>query len=307
MNTTRTPGVTAEAQPAASSLGWTTDDLRDQHERTAVVTDTDPRTGADLHSASRAAQRGSHPGGAWWAGGAIRRRFAPSAAVLLASLLAACASTQAPASTATPPVPVPAPTASATPAYAALGASETYGVGAEPVTRGYAYQVRDAIGATAGFADLGIPAATLGDAYQTEIAGALALRPTICTVLFGVNDIRAGVSRDAFMANLRDLLTTLHRAKCRTFVIGLPDLAQLPAVVRGHLSGLAATTASWNASMATVAAQTGAAFLSLASFSAEIAAHPEYISADGLHPSTIGHTRLAAVIVDAMRTVGAVH
>src|ERR1035437_6863274 len=38
MNTTRTPGVTAEAQPAASSLGWTTDDLRDQHDRTAVVT-----------------------------------------------------------------------------------------------------------------------------------------------------------------------------------------------------------------------------------------------------------------------------
>lgn len=234
------------------------------------------------------------------------RPVASLAAFVLASMLASCGSSQAPSSTATIPVPTPSAIAAGTPVYVALGASETYGVGAEPITRGYAYQVRDAIGSS-GFADLGIPGARLGDAYQTEIAGALALHPTICTVLFGVNDIRGGVNRDSFMASLRDLVTTLGRANCRTFVIGLPDLSQLPAVVRAHLSGLAATTADWNAGMATVAAQGGADFLSLAAFSGEIAAHPDYISADGLHPSTIGHTRLAAVIVAALRTAGVLH
>ncbi|MDQ2960270.1 MAG: SGNH/GDSL hydrolase family protein [Candidatus Dormibacteraeota bacterium] len=224
----------------------------------------------------------------------------------MATLLAACGTVQGPIASAPTSVPLPAQTASATPVYAALGASETYGIGAEPITRGYAYQVRDAIGAT-GFADLGIPAVTLGTAYETEIAGALALRPTVCTVFFGVNDIRGGVNRDSFMTNLRDLVTTLQRAKCRTFVVGLPDLAQLPAVVRAHLSGLAATTADWNAGMAAAAVQGGGAFLSLTAFSAEIAAHPEYIAADGLHPSTIGHARLAAVVVAAVRSAGAVH
>jgi lysophospholipase L1-like esterase len=56
--------------------------------------------------------------------------------------------------------------------------------------------------------------------------------------------------------------------------------------------------------MRKVAKRNGAHFLDLTEYSSELAAHPEYISADGLHPSNAGHRRLAAVVVQAIRKFG---
>ncbi len=183
--------------------------------------------------------------------------------------------------------------------YVALGASETYGIGATPVTHGYAYQVAHALHALH-FDDAGIPGATLPAAYDTELSSALLARPSLCTVFFGVNDLRAQIGRGAFLQDLYDLVVTLQRAHARVLIIGLPDLQLLPAVRRAfpQLQGI---VTSWNQGMSSVARRTGAAFLDLRKFDAEITTHPGYISADGLHPSNAGHHRLAQVVVNTIR------
>ena len=184
--------------------------------------------------------------------------------------------------------------------YAALGASETYGVGAQPHTMGYAYQLARALHASH-FVDEGIPGTTLNAAYDTELTNALTIRPYLCTVFFGYNDLSNGVSRAAFLQDLHDLVATLRRARSRVLVIGMPDLARLPAVASHHILRLRAIVISWNRGMAQVARQTGARFLDLYSLSGQLLAHPEYISADGLHPSNAGYARLTRILLTTVR------
>lgn len=221
--------------------------------------------------------------------------------VALAFLLTACASKGAsPGPTATPrpsaTSSVPALAAPRPHAYAALGASETYGVGATPYQRGYAYLVAHALGATH-FVDVGIPGTTLPAGYDIELTRALATRPALCTVFFGVNDLRAGVNRPSFLADLRDLVATLRRAHAQVIIIGLPNLALVPAVAAMHLANLQTVINSWNAGMRQVARETGAHFFDLTRYNAEISSHPGYVAPDGLHPSNAGHARLAQLLV----------
>lgn len=183
--------------------------------------------------------------------------------------------------------------------YVAMGASETYGVGAVPTTKGYAYLVARMLGAKH-FRDLGIPGTTLNAAYDRELTLALAARPTLTTVFFGVNDLRARVSRAAFMSDLNDLVATLRQAHSRVLIVGLPNLNLLPAA-RAIPVNLTPIVHTWNAGMRSIARRYGAGFLDLNSFSAEIAAHPDYISPDGLHPSNAGYARLAQVLVAQVR------
>lgn len=185
-------------------------------------------------------------------------------------------------------------------AYAALGASETYGIGATPHTRGYAYLLARVLKASH-FVDVGIPGTTLAGGYDTELTDALGIRPSFATVFFGVNDLQARVTRASFLQDLHDLVATLRRAHVQVLIIGLPDLSHVPAVARLHVGSLLRIVSSWNAGMQRVAHQTGARFLNLRQFGAELAAHPRYIAADGLHPSNAGHARLAAVIESAIQ------
>ena len=226
-----------------------------------------------------------------------------------ALLISACGG--APAASAPAATVSPTASSSSTPgrapgvAYAALGASETFGVGANPVTNGYAYLVRDSLHLDAAhFADTGIPGTQLGDAYQTELTNALSIQPTVCTVFFGANDIRGGVTLAQFSRDLDDLVATLRRANAHVLVIGLPRLENLPAVRALHISGIDALVTQWNASMQAIAGKQGAAFLNLDTFTSEIVAHPEDIAQDGLHPSNQGHARLAQIVYAALQQKG---
>lgn len=184
--------------------------------------------------------------------------------------------------------------------YAALGASETYGVGVVPRSKSYPYLVKQDLQA-AHFVDVGIPGATLGAGYETELSRALTIRPSFATVLFGTNDILAGYTRSVFLQDLRDLVLTLRQAHVQVLIVGLPDLSYFPRVQRAHIPGVHTLITSWNAGMQTVARQTGARFLDLASYSQIFARHPEYITADGLHPGNKAHARLAQLIVAEAR------
>lgn len=223
--------------------------------------------------------------------------------IALAVSLTACASTGA------SPIPAPRPSATASApslaaplpySYAALGASETYGVGATPYHRGYAYLMAHDLHVRH-FVDVGIPGTTLPAGYELELTRALDIRPSLCTVFFGVNDLRAGIHRTSFMQDLHDLVATLRRAHAQVIIIGIPNLALVPAVASMHLANLQQVVNSWNGGMRQVARKTGAQFFDLTRYDTEIANHPRYVAPDGLHPSNAGHTRLAQLLVQYVR------
>jgi lysophospholipase L1-like esterase len=238
--------------------------------------------------------------------GAVRASLL-SGLFVLCGTLAACGSSPPTATAGTPlasgsHAPTPERGAAAQLGYAALGASETYGIGANRVTSGYAYRLRDTLRLDPSrFADVGIPGATLANAYQNELSNALAIQPTVCTVFFGVNDIRDQVPVTQFASDLTDLLSTLRRAGCRVLVIGVPQLKNLPALRSFSPTQLAGLTLQWNSAIQGAAASTGAAYLSLEAFSGELLSHPELVASDGLHPSDVGHARLAAIILAALQ------
>jgi lysophospholipase L1-like esterase len=187
-------------------------------------------------------------------------------------------------------------------AYAALGASETHGDGASPHTNGYAYLVARRLGA-ARFRDPAISGSTLGAAYLSELSSALSIRPTLCTLFFGFNDLRTGVPLATFRTQLGRLSASLRSHGCHVLIIGLPNLSLLPAV-RIFFPDLGSVIARWNGAMKAVAQETGGHFLDLRRYSQELSRHPEYISGDGLHPSNLGHARLADVVVATVRRNG---
>ena len=185
-------------------------------------------------------------------------------------------------------------------AYAALGASETYGVGAHPRTSAYPFLLAHWLGANR-FADLGMSGATLPRAYMIELSRALAIRPTLCTLAFGSNDIARGVPLTEFLTDLRTLAGALRRSGARVLIVGLPDLSLLPRRQRQHIPNLARLSATWNTGMQSVARETGSSFLDSERFDSELKRRPNLISSDGIHPTNAGHYYIAEILLAEIR------
>ena len=239
------------------------------------------------------------------------------AAVIAAAIMASACAAQ-PAT-----VPVKAPNQSAPTVYAALGASETYGIGAEDRYRQAWPQVfyNDSLPSSAVLYNFGIPSATTAQALKDELPAALAVRPTVATVWLNVNDLVQGVSPSDYAAQLRQLVHALRRGgKARVLVANIPDLRQLPAY-KACLPNAPDTGAScllpsgplpssgpivdlinaYNQAIAQVTAQEGATLVDLNAQSASIAQHPEWISSDGFHPNAAGYLAVAHAFESAYR------
>jgi lysophospholipase L1-like esterase len=80
----------------------------------------------------------------------------------------------------------------------------------------------------------------------------------------------------------------------------VPDLGAV-AVYRGiDPVALRAEIAQWNQVIADVTARHGDTLVDLYSHWQELADHPEYVAADGFHPSTEGYQALADVFAGAL-------
>jgi len=91
-----------------------------------------------------------------------------------------------------------------------------------------------------------------------------------------------------------------HAHTDATVLVGnLPDLAAVPAF-RGQGPALAATVSAWNGAIAAVARRDGATLVDLYAGWRELAAHPEYVGPDGLHPSAAGYRRLAQLFYQSL-------
>lgn len=242
------------------------------------------------------------------------------AALILAAFTSSACATTPIASTR------PSPPAAAHVVYAAIGASETYGVGASDRYRQAWPQVfyNDVLPQSAVLYNFGIPGATTAQALHDEVPPAVAVHPTVVTVWLNVNDLINGVSVADYAAQLRQVLHALRRGgQTRVLVANTPDLGQLPAY-RACLpnappggpaclipaafmptpQAVAAAVAAYNAAISDASKQEGATLVDLHLNDSQITQHPEWISADGFHPSSQGYAVIARQFEDAFRRLG---
>lgn len=207
--------------------------------------------------------------------------------------------------------------------YTAIGASETYGVGADDRYRQAWPQVfyNDSLPTSAVLYNFGIPGATTAQAVKDELPPALAVHPTVVSVWLNVNDLVQGVSATDYAAQLRQLVHALRQGgKVRVLVANVPDLRLLPAYkaclpnapdsgpacllpagLAPSPSQVATLIDAYNRAIAQVVAQEGATLVDLYTQDALIAQHPEWISADGFHPNAQGYLAIAHAFEDAYR------
>ena len=243
----------------------------------------------------------------------LRAGLAALAMAGLAAAISACSSTSQHAKAATQ-VPSTPPVV-----YVALGASETVGVGTrDPVRDAFPQQLFQHLGHTAVMFNFGLPGETTAGAVKDELPGALAVRPTLATVWFNVNDLVAGVASDDYQARLDEIVAGLRGAGARVLLANTPHLDRLPAFlaceqnppagsVKCPLSSLTpapglvdAKVQAYNAAVAHVAQRNGATLVDLYSAGEVADLHPEYVSGDGLHPSAEGAAAIAAAFAQAL-------
>lgn len=214
--------------------------------------------------------------------------------VLLIPTLAACGQSEA---------------APQTSVYVALGASDSVGVGADdPETEGWVPRLHAALPRGTRLINAGVSGAELAEALDQQLPVALSARPDVVTVWLAVNDIKNGVPLETYERDLDRLLGELESTGATVAVGNVPDLASLPvpeAVLRNYgvssREALRAEIRRWNSAIARVAARHGALLVDIHARWEELRDHPEYLSADGFHPSTQGYARLAELWQAALR------
>lgn len=220
---------------------------------------------------------------------------------------------------------IPAADAGLPGVYVAVGASETIGDGTEePLREAWPQLVFAALPPAVDFVNLGFRGAVTSDAIRLQLPVAEVLHPTLATVWLNVNDLIAGVSTADYAASIRTMIHRLRATGARVFVANTPPLDHLPLYVRclpADAVGcppevprplpspevLDARVDDYNRTIAEVTASEGAQLVDLHAYG--LAARTDgtessLVSADGFHPSTVGHRRVADAFVAAMRAAG---
>jgi lysophospholipase L1-like esterase len=187
-------------------------------------------------------------------------------------------------------------------ALVALGASDVVGVGAaRPEYEGWAPVLASFMPEGTRFLKVGVSGWQAHQVLDLGLPDVLQAQPDTVVLWIGVNDFLAEKPLSRFQRELEDILVELARSEARLVVINLPDLDRLPAF-RSERARIRQQLPAWQRAVAELGRRHGARVIDLAALSAEIDAHPEYLSADGFHPSSIGYRRLAEIIFVTLGT-----
>jgi lysophospholipase L1-like esterase len=183
-----------------------------------------------------------------------------------------------------------------------MGASDAVGIGAaNPETDGWVPRLGARLGPNTHVVNLGVSGSTLSQALQEQLGPALDANPDVVTVWLAVNDFNAQVPLESYAADLDTLLGELETTHAQVLVGNIPDLGALAAYRGIDPAPLRAQVDRWNAAIADATARHGDTLVDLHAQWQELAAHPEYVSADGFHPSSDGYQALADVFAGAMQ------
>ena len=182
--------------------------------------------------------------------------------------------------------------------YVALGASETTGVGAYPITNGYAYKLKDEVQKhfpKTVLLNLGVPGGRIPEIFsQFRDESVLSLRPNLVTLFTGANDLVAGNDPRDFQKYLRWTLNALRKEPGAVIVIGnLPDLTKLPRFREAPRTNVTRERVmAFNRVIAQEAANANAQVVDL--FAEELS-DMLVSDLDGFHPNNEGHRELANI------------
>ena len=228
---------------------------------------------------------------------------------------AGCAQSGNASSVARTPPPIPANV------YAAIGASETVGVGADHPEREAWTQVlyQTALPRSAVFYNFGEPGTTTADALPRQVPQALSVRPDLVTVWLNTNDIVHSVPVASYEAALDHLVAQLRQGgEARVLVANTPVLDGLPAyreclqpapgphcLIRDRpvpsVDQVRETVSAYNAAIERVIDRNGATLVDIHCQGDMAMLHPDWVSSDGFHPSTRGHAAIGHAFAAAAR------
>jgi len=179
--------------------------------------------------------------------------------------------------------------------YLALGASDAFGIGASPITRGYVYRIKDGFedhGRRVSLLNTGIPTA---DIPAIKKAAQKALKRDVdydlVTIWTGANDCIGGGNVKEFEEDLAGILSRL-RSKTKAFVVimNLPDLTTIKKFREDpdkHVTKK--RVAAYNTA---ITRQANKYKVPIVDFY-KAAPGDMLVSKDGFHPNNDGHQKIA--------------
>lgn len=188
--------------------------------------------------------------------------------------------------------------------YVAIGASDTFGIGADdPQTENWPTDLAAQLGSGVQLINLGVPGITAHQAITTELPVALDAHPNLVTIWLAVNDIIDNVPVASYSHDLDQILTRLQAGNphVRIVVGNVPDLMLLPYFASYDAGSLTQTVRAYNTAIATIVARHHAILVNIYQQWQELSQHPEYLSSDGLHPSTLGYSKMAQLFYQALQ------
>lgn len=189
--------------------------------------------------------------------------------------------------------------------YAAIGASDTFGIGADdPTTENWPTDLAAQLGPSVRLVNLGIPGITLNQALSVEVPIALDSHPDLITVWLAVNDLATNVPLASYTHDLELLVSRLQSAAphARIAIANIPDLLFVPYFsTLPDQQTLISQVQAYNAAIAAVVKRHHVILVDIYQQWSELRNHPEYISDDGLHPSTLGYSQIAALFFQALQ------
>ena len=182
--------------------------------------------------------------------------------------------------------------------YVAIGASDTFGQGADdPQTQSWPADLALLLGKDVRLVNLGVPGIHVQDALKVELPIVSDTHPNLITVWLAVNDLADQVPLDQYTQALNQLLDRLQSEAphAQIAVANVPDVTLLPRFQSYDQQSLQQKIAAYNSVIASSVARHHVVLVDLYQQWQEIAAHPEYVSSDGFHPSTLGYARVAQI------------
>lgn len=145
---------------------------------------------------------------------------------------------------------------------------------------------------------------TTRDAERTELGSIARLKPTMVTLLIGVNDQVQGSTSEEFQSSLSRLLNRIQeemkaasRNPKRVILISIPDYSLTP---NGATYAMGRNAPSeilrFNSIIAAEAKARNLGFVDISAISNAVKDEPNLIAADGLHPSGLLYARWAEAI-----------
>lgn len=121
------------------------------------------------------------------------------------------------------------------------------------------------------------------------------------SLLIGVNNQYRGRTVENFKPEFRSLLEqSIHLAgnrADRVFVVSIPDWGQMPYAQDRNPTQIAAEIDAYNQASAQICRELNVLWINITPISRQVADHPEWIAADGLHPSGDQYAQWVAAII----------